>query len=198
MIVSARQIRVRSRSRSRCPSGRRSRDPSPRATVSPLGLVVCTSSAAQPSRAVELARPAARRAPRPRAGPSASPGSGSFATSSDCTTTGARPSSGSTSYRIAATARCVNDTSRVEETRTAPPGRRDPLGACRRSTPARRSSTRSCLLQLAVADVERLVLDQQPDDLAVGDVDDRLAVLGVAVAGLGVRQRPRPRRSPPR
>ena len=43
--------------------------------------------------------------------------------------------------------------------------------------------------QLAVADVERLVVDQQPDDLAVGDVDDGLAVLRVAVAGLGVRQR---------
>ena len=41
----------------------------------------------------------------------------------------------------------------------------------------------------AVAHVERLVLDQQPDDLAVGDVDDRLAVLRVAVAGLGVGQR---------
>ena len=44
--------------------------------------------------------------------------------------------------------------------------------------------------QLAVADVERLVVDQQPDDLAVGHVDDRLARLGVAVAGLGVGQRP--------
>ena len=43
--------------------------------------------------------------------------------------------------------------------------------------------------QLAVADVERLVVDEQPDDLAVGDVDDRLAVLRVAVGGLGVRQR---------
>ena len=43
--------------------------------------------------------------------------------------------------------------------------------------------------QLAVADVERLVLDEQADDLAVGDVDDGLAVLGVAVAGLGVGQR---------
>ena len=45
--------------------------------------------------------------------------------------------------------------------------------------------------QLAVADVERLVVDQQPDQLAVGRVDDRLAVLRVAVAGLGVGQRPR-------
>ena len=40
--------------------------------------------------------------------------------------------------------------------------------------------------QLAVADVERLVVDQQADDLAVRDVQDRLAGLGVAVPGLGV------------
>ena len=45
--------------------------------------------------------------------------------------------------------------------------------------------------QLAVAQVERLVVDQQPDEFAVGDVDDRLAGLRVAVAGLGVGQRPR-------
>ena len=44
--------------------------------------------------------------------------------------------------------------------------------------------------QFAVADVERLVVDQQADDLAVGDVDERLAGLRVAVSGLGVRQRP--------
>ena len=45
-------------------------------------------------------------------------------------------------------------------------------------------------VQLAVAQVERLVVHQQPDDLAVGDVDDRLAGLRVAVPALGVRQRP--------
>ena len=44
--------------------------------------------------------------------------------------------------------------------------------------------------QVAVADVERLVVDEQPDDLAVRDVDDRLAGVRVAVGGLGVRQRP--------
>ena len=44
--------------------------------------------------------------------------------------------------------------------------------------------------QFAVADIERLVVDEQADDLAVGDVDDGLAGLGVAVAGLGVGQRP--------
>ena len=43
--------------------------------------------------------------------------------------------------------------------------------------------------QLAVADVERLVVDQQPDELAVGGVDDGLAVLRIPVARLGVRQR---------
>ena len=50
--------------------------------------------------------------------------------------------------------------------------------------------------QLAVAQVERLVVDEQPDELAVGDVDDRLAGLGVAVAGLGVRERAASRRTP--
>ena len=43
--------------------------------------------------------------------------------------------------------------------------------------------------QFAVPDVERFVVDQQAHDLAVGDVDDGLAVLGVAVPGLGVGQR---------
>jgi hypothetical protein len=32
--------------------------------------------------------------------------------------------------------------------------------------------------QLAVADVERLVVDQQTEDLSVGDVDDRLPGFG--------------------
>ena len=44
--------------------------------------------------------------------------------------------------------------------------------------------------QFAVADVEGLVVDQQPDRLAVGHVDHGLPRLGEAVAGLGVRQRP--------
>jgi hypothetical protein len=44
--------------------------------------------------------------------------------------------------------------------------------------------------QLAVANVERLVVDQQAQDLAVGDVDDGLPRLRVAVARFGVRQRP--------
>jgi hypothetical protein len=43
--------------------------------------------------------------------------------------------------------------------------------------------------QFAVADVEGLVVDQQPDRLAVGHVDDGLPRLGEAVARLGVGQR---------
>ena len=43
---------------------------------------------------------------------------------------------------------------------------------------------------LAVVEVERRVLHQQPDQLAVGDVDHRLALLGEPVAGLRVGQRP--------
>src|SRR3954452_19202525 len=44
--------------------------------------------------------------------------------------------------------------------------------------------------QFAIADVELFVADQQPDDLAIRDVDDRLTGFGVAVSGLGVWQRP--------
>jgi hypothetical protein len=44
--------------------------------------------------------------------------------------------------------------------------------------------------QFPVAHIERLVIDQQPDELAVGDVDHRLPRLGIAVSRLGVRQRP--------
>src|SRR5581483_190153 len=40
-----------------------------------------------------------------------------------------------------------------------------------------------------VAEVERLVVDEQPDDLPVGRVDDRLAELRIAVRSLRVRQR---------
>ena len=44
-------------------------------------------------------------------------------------------------------------------------------------------------VHVPVADVEGLVVHQQSDDLPVGDVDHRLAGLGIAVRGLGVRQR---------
>ena len=45
----------------------------------------------------------------------------------------------------------------------------------RRSTPAAQVEHALVAAQLAVADVERLVVDEQADDLAVGDVDHRLA-----------------------
>ena len=44
--------------------------------------------------------------------------------------------------------------------------------------------------QDTVPDVERLVVDEQPDQLAVGDVDDGLARLWQPVGDLGVRHRP--------
>ena len=43
--------------------------------------------------------------------------------------------------------------------------------------------------QLAVADVERFVVDQQAQDLAVGDVDDGLSGFRIAVARFGIGQR---------
>ena len=45
--------------------------------------------------------------------------------------------------------------------------------------------------QRPVPDVERLVVDQQAHELAVRRVDDRLALLGIPVARLGVGQRQR-------
>src|SRR3954470_8135247 len=42
---------------------------------------------------------------------------------------------------------------------------------------------------IAVANIERLVVNKQPDELAVGDVDEGLAVLRIAVTRLGVGQR---------
>ena len=44
-------------------------------------------------------------------------------------------------------------------------------------------------VQRSVAHVERRVADEQADDLAVGHVDDRLALLGIAVPRLRVRER---------
>ncbi len=77
------------------------------------------------------------------------------------------------------------------------PGRGDPDPRTRGRGPVRVPGQRACpqvehaivRVQRAVADVERLIVDQQPDQLAVGDVDGRLTRLGVAVARLGVRQR---------
>ena len=45
------------------------------------------------------------------------------------------------------------------------------------------------LEQFAVPHIERLIVDKQAQQLAVGDVDDRLAGLRIAEPRLGVRQR---------
>ena len=45
-------------------------------------------------------------------------------------------------------------------------------------------------MQGAIPDVERLVVDEQADYLAIGDIDDGLTGLREAVACLRVRQRP--------
>ncbi len=95
----------------------------------------------------------------------------------------------STWYSMAAIDRRASDTSRVLVTRTVrPPGERHSVDAAQ---DAGAQVERAAVVDdLAVVEVERRVLDQQPDQLAVGDVDDRLALLGEAVAGLGVGQRP--------
>jgi hypothetical protein len=41
---------------------------------------------------------------------------------------------------------------------------------------------------LAIADVEGLIIDKKTDQLGVGDIDHRFPGLGVAVGGLGIRQ----------
>ncbi|CAB4932518.1 unannotated protein [freshwater metagenome] len=70
-----------------------------------------------------------------------------------------------------------------------PPVRRAPLGA-----PPQHAGpqVQGALVgdDLAVVQVQRGVADQQPDQLAVGHVDDGLALLREAVAGLRVGQRP--------
>ena len=43
--------------------------------------------------------------------------------------------------------------------------------------------------QGAVADIEWLVIDKQPQKFAVGDVDQRLSLLRIAVGSLGVGHR---------
>src|ERR671920_2243761 len=70
------------------------------------------------------------------------------------------------------------------------PGRRDPLDSPSQRTIA---EVEDALVsaQPSVADVERRVVHEQADYLAVGDVDERVPYLGVAVARLGVGQRMR-------
>ncbi len=114
----------------------------PAATRSPLCSVRCTISAAVPPREPlsSLTRGASSAAAT--RGSLSGGGIGSLATSSDWTTMRAGLSTASTSKAMAATARCVNDTSRTDVTRiTCPAGEAHSTRRC--SVPARRSSTRS-------------------------------------------------------
>ena len=78
------------------------------------------------------------------------------------------------------------------------PRRVDPDGRARRRLPLDVPSQDSVAevehalvrQQAAVTHIERLVVDEQADDLPVGDVQDRLPGLGEAVPGLGVGERP--------
>jgi hypothetical protein len=143
------------------------------ATRSPLCLVVCTSTRpASPSTVVLLADQRVASSAAAARGSLPAPGSSSLATSSDCSTTRG-PVQRLDLVATAAIARWVSETSRVERTRTVRPVG-EVHSPSRRSVPARRSRTALVCERGAVADVERLVVDQQPDDLAVGDVDDRL------------------------
>src|SRR5712691_7467315 len=45
------------------------------------------------------------------------------------------------------------------------------------------------VMYIAVANVKRLVVDQQADEFAVGDIDNRLSGLGVGVSSLCIGQR---------
>ena len=69
------------------------------------------------------------------------------------------------------------------------PGRRNPLQRAAQNSGAEVENP-FVPAQRAVADVKRLVLHEQAKDLAVCDIDDRLASLGIAVAGLRIGQRP--------
>ena len=67
--------------------------------------------------------------------------------------------------------------------------RRDPLGLTAQY-PGPEIEAAFMGTQFAVANIERFVVDQQPHDLAVGHIDDRLPGLGIAVAAFRIRQRP--------
>ena len=76
-------------------------------------------------------------------------------------------------------------------------GRGGPLGAAPQHAVAQVEHALMAV-QRSVAHVKRRVADEQADDLAVGDVDDRLALLGIAVPGLGVGERRATSQNPPR
>ena len=98
------------------------------------------------------------------------------------------PSKGSTSYSIAATARCTNDTSRVVRRITPWPGGREPAHLAPQHALAQVERA-LVALERAVAHVERLVVDEQAQELAVRDVDHRLARTRGSRSRLGVGQR---------
>ncbi len=70
-----------------------------------------------------------------------------------------------------------------------PAGRRDPLRPARHQ-PGPEVEALFVRQDPAVAQVERGVADDQPDDLPVGDVDDRLARLRESIADLRMGERP--------
>ena len=101
--------------------------------------------------------------------------------------------------------RSVEDLDRVIDAHDGPlhqrhqPRRAHPDRAAARRRPCGRAAQHArvkiehalVVVEGAVAEVERLVVDQEAQDLAIGDVNDGLTRLRVAVARLGVRQRPR-------
>lgn len=75
--------------------------------------------------------------------------------------------------------------------------RGDPHGATRRRLPLSPALQHSgaenqhplMSPQLPVADIKGLIVHEQPDYLAIGDIDDRLPVFGIAVGSLDVGER---------
>jgi hypothetical protein len=114
----------------------------PAPTRSPLRFVRCTSS---PRRSSALCCSDSSGSESTAAARGSSLGAGicSLATSSDCTTTCAAPSTGTTSYSMATIDRYAKETSRVERTSTVRLAG-EVHRVVRRSTPCRRSSSRSC------------------------------------------------------
>ena len=158
----------------------------PAASASRVRRVECASTDALAVVDGELRLERRRRAPRPSAGRSAR----QLRLVGDqvrLQRDAHRPVDASTSYAIAATLRCSKETSRrCARARCARP--RGPGHCAARARPSG-SRARARGARGAAVDVERLVLDEQPDDLPVGDVDDGLAVLGEAVAALAVLER---------
>ena len=84
--------------------------------------------------------------------------------------------------------RWVSDTSRLRAQPDHLPGRRPPLEDAVQHAGAQIEDP-LVVQDCAVPDVHRLVVDEHAEDLAVGHVEDGLAVLGEPVPGLRVGQR---------